>query len=275
MKASDRAILIGLLIAGLLAAFWFAVLSPKRDEVSKLDDEIAALEQSVAEQEALATYAEQAKDGYEQNYHRLVVLGKAVPSDDDSASFIEQTNALATRADVDFRSMALASASAPPPPPPASQTTTDQNAAEGEPTAGSSSGEATAASTEPTEAAAALLPIGATVGPAGLPVMPYDMAFRGGFFDIADFFEELDSMVDVDAKGVGIGGRLLTVDGFKLTADEAKGFPYLGADLHVTTYVAPAEQGLTGGGTPVAPAASVAAPSGSAPTSTPTPTASP
>ena len=37
-----------------------------------------------------------------------------------------------------------------------------------------------------------MLPIGATVGTAGLPVMPYEMEFEGGFFEIADFFGAVD-----------------------------------------------------------------------------------
>ena len=41
MKAADRGILLGLLILGALAAFWFLLLSPKRAEASKLEAEIA------------------------------------------------------------------------------------------------------------------------------------------------------------------------------------------------------------------------------------------
>ncbi|MGH2951055.1 MAG: hypothetical protein ACRDKX_03320, partial [Solirubrobacterales bacterium] len=105
-----------------------------------------------------------------------------------------------------------------------------------------------------TEAAAAVLPIGSTVGPAGLPVMPYDLDFRGSFFDIADFMAGLDGLVRLKGDGVGVDGRLLTVDGFTLSGDQRTGFPFLEADLHVTTYVAPADQGLTAGATPQAPA---------------------
>ena len=41
------------------------------------------------------------------------------------------------------------------------------------------------------------LPIGATVGPAGLPVTPYDLKYFGEFFDMADFFASLDERVEV------------------------------------------------------------------------------
>ena len=89
MKSSDRSILLGLAIAGLLAAFWFVILSPKREEASSLGDEVASLETSVEQARALAASAAEAKQDYRKNYHRMVVLGKAVPGDDDSASLIE------------------------------------------------------------------------------------------------------------------------------------------------------------------------------------------
>ncbi|MGH2950807.1 MAG: hypothetical protein ACRDKX_02035, partial [Solirubrobacterales bacterium] len=123
MRATDRAILLGLLIVGLVAAFWFVILSPKRDEVSKLDDEVTATRTAVEEQEQLAAFAEDAKADYESNYHRLVVLGKAIPGDDDQASLIEQTDVLAQRSGVEFRGLALASSSARANPAPAGQTT--------------------------------------------------------------------------------------------------------------------------------------------------------
>ena len=112
MKRSDRLIFVGLGLLGLLAAFYFLAVAPKREKVSELDQEISALQASVAEQEQVAAFAEQAKADYEHDYHRLVVLGKAIPGDDDSASLINQTQALADRAKVDFRTIVLAAAPA-------------------------------------------------------------------------------------------------------------------------------------------------------------------
>lgn len=245
MKSSDRMILAAVAVVGLIAAFWFLALSPKRAELAKLDDEVATLETSVAEQEQLAVAAEEAKSGYRRNYQRLVVLGKAVPGDDDAASLVVQTTSLAERAQIDFRSLTLAEGGGEAPAPAATETTADG---------------ATAPVAAPaTEAAAATLPIGATVGPAGLPVMPYDLKFQGDFFEISEFLASVDRMVDPGRASVGIDGRLVTVDGFALTPDPVKGFPRLAADLRVTTYVAPADQGLTGGATPTAPPASIAA----------------
>jgi hypothetical protein len=112
-----------------------------------------------------------------------------------------------------------------------------------------------------TEAAAATLPIGASVGPAGLPVMPYDLEFTGDFFQIANFLESLDKMVQMPQGKVDVTGRLLTVDGFALSPEQSAGasmsaVPTLAASLAVTTYLTPADQGLTAGATPGGPAPS-------------------
>jgi Tfp pilus assembly protein PilO len=250
-------ILLALVGVGLVAAFWFLVMAPKRAEVTELDDKIATAQAAAEEQEQLAAFAETAKDGYDNDYQKLVVLGKAVPSDSDQASLVEQINAKSVKAGIDFKSVILASegeaAEAPAPP------VTDDGGAPAP--AAPAEGEAAPVAATPapaTEAAAATLPIGATVGPAGLPVMPYDLSFTGGFFDIADFMEGLDGMVKTKAKGesIGVAGRLLTVDGFSLAPNESAGFPVLDANLHVTTFVTPADQGITGGATPGAPAPS-------------------
>ncbi len=97
MKTTDRAILFGVLILGSLAAFWLLVLSPKRAEVSKLDKEVSELETAVSEQQQLVLAGEAAQDSYARNYHRLVVLGKAVPAGDDAPSLFIEIEAIAKR----------------------------------------------------------------------------------------------------------------------------------------------------------------------------------
>lgn len=251
MKSSDRTILLVVAAVGVVAAFWFFLLSPKRAELSELDQEVAALQASAAEQEQLAALGEQAKTEYRRNYQRLIVLGKAVPGDDDAASLVVQTSSLAREAKIDFRTLTLVEGDGEAPAPPAAAETTADGAEPATP--------APAAAAPATEASAASLPIGATVGPAGLPVMPYDLNFHGDFFEVADFLASLDKMVDPDGKALGVDGRLVTVDGFAFTPHPEKGFPHLAADLHVTTYVAPADQGLTGGATPTTPPSSIPA----------------
>lgn len=251
MKSTDRSVLLGLLILGVGAAIWFMMLSPKREEAAKLDDQIAQVQSELDQAEATVTAAEQAREDYEANYRTVVTLGKAVPSEADSPSLITQLQAIADRAKVDFRELELAAGSGQPAPAPAEQTTTDQNQTGGESTA-------TSAATTPapaTESTAATLPLGATVGPAGLPILPYTLAFRGEFFEMADFMEGLDGLVGKDGEALEVGGRLMTINGFTIAPDPGDPDGPLTMELTMTTYVTPDSEGLTAGATPSAPAA--------------------
>jgi hypothetical protein len=113
---------------------------------------------------------------------------------------------------------------------------------------------ATAAAAPATESAAATLPIGASVGSAGLPTLPYELTFRGNYFEVADFMAGVDRLVKTRKTTIAADGRLVTIDGFSMTADDAFPYPVLKATVQVTTYVTPADQGLTAGATPTGPA---------------------
>jgi Tfp pilus assembly protein PilO len=281
VRRTELNILLSLAVIGMIAAFWLVVISPKRDEAASLKQDIDGLQSSLAEAQQAAAGGEQARKDFTVNYRSLVVLGKAVPADGDQAGLLVQLQRLADRSGVAFQSIGLASGaqstSTPPTPPSTSEsptppaTTSTGTAEDAAIPAGSPS---TAA---PTEAAAATLPIGASVGPAGLPVMPYDLKFTGDFFQIANFLESLDGMVHMPHDEVDVTGRLLTVDGFALApAQSAAGaslsaIPTLTADLSVTTYLTPADQGITAGATLSGPAPATPAPV----TPTPTPSAAP
>lgn len=86
--------------------------------------------------------------------------------------------------------------------------------------------------------------------------MPYEMSFTGDFFQIADFMERLDGLVHIRGGVPDVRGRLLTVDGFTLTPaeDDTSANPELTASLSVTTFLTPADQGITAGATPSGPA---------------------
>lgn len=281
MKSSDKRILLilGCLVA--VGALWFGLISPKRAELSELDGQVSEKQAAVSELEANAMTAAAAKESYNADYRELITLGKAVPADDDASSLIDQIDGLAAKAGVEFIGLELQQGgggdTAPPPEDTATTGTTEAPAASGDAAASESAttggDAATPAPTTPvpaTETAAADLPLGATVGAAGLPVMPYEFTFRGTFFQVADFLESLDGMVKTGASGITVAGRLLTVDGFALRPDEDQGFPQLSVSLNVTTYVAPADQGLTGGATPATPAPGAATPA-TTPPATPAP----
>lgn len=251
MKSTDRSILLGLLILGLGAAFWFLVLSPKREEAAELQTQIDAIQAEVQTQEATIAQAEEARDDYEPNYRTVVNLGKAVPSEADAPSLLTQFQALADSADVEFLSLELAQDGTAQPAAAPEQTTTDQNL-------DSASGDETetpaAAPATPTEATAATLPLGAGVGPAGLPVMPYNLLFTGDFFEMADYLASLDRLVDEGKAALDVSGRLITVNGFTIAPPAGSSdASALEMKLSLNTYVNPATEGLTNGATPAAP----------------------
>jgi hypothetical protein len=253
MKSSDRSILLGLVILGLAAAFWFLVLTPKREEASELDTQIAQVQQELDAQRATVAQAVAARDSYERSYRSLVELGKAVPDDSDTSSMIVQLQELADKAKVNFAGLTLSAGSGGAPAPAAAETTTDQNQESGD--AESTPVEAPTMA-PPTEATAANLPLGATVGPAGLPVMQYQLDLTGDFFGVADLMASLDKLVHYDGAKLAVNGRLFTVDGFTMAPDDkdTKNPPELVVSVSLTSYIVPASEGLTGGATPTAPA---------------------
>lgn len=234
MNSTNRAIAAMVALVVLAFVFWTQVLGPKREEAKKLGAQVEQLEASLVQHNAEIAEGEEAKKEFSTEYQRLVVVGKAVPGDDDIASLLVQANRLADRAGGTFRDIQLSAegggeeASAPP----------------------ATSGGVPAS---PTEVAASLLPLGATIGPAGLAVMPYTVTFDGNFFEIADFIKGIDSLVKTTDEEVRVDGRLVTVDGFALEADPELGFPALQASFALTTYLTPPDEGVTGGATPSAP----------------------
>jgi Tfp pilus assembly protein PilO len=287
VRRNELTIVVSLAAVAAIIGFWLVVLSPKRDEASTLKDDVNQLRSQVDEAQQSLAAGEQARRSFPVDYRKLVVLGKAVPADGDQASLLVQLQQLANRSGVTFQSIALAgstsSASAPPTTAPApsdsttttsstSSTSTDSSSTDSTSTTTPSTSTTTSTTATATEASAATLPIGASIGPAGLPVMPYDLTFTGGFFQIADFMKGLNEMVGLRHGTVDVRGRLITVDAFNLAPvqTETQGLspvPTLTVDLAATTYLTPADQGILAGASPSGPS-----PSTSTPVSTTAPT---
>lgn len=240
MKADKKIVIAFLVVAVLAGAFWMLLLSPKREEASRLGKQADQLKISLAQHEAEAANALAAKQEFPTNYSQLVVLGKAAPADSETPSLLVQLQHISEKAGVRFESINLeseggeATASAPV-----------ESAPEG------ASG-APEALVSPTEVAASTSPLGASIGPAGLSVMPYTLAFTGDFFHVADFIHGLDNLVRTTNANVSVDGRLITVNSFSLTP--VAGGSDLNASFSVTTYLTPPEQGLTAGATASGPA---------------------
>jgi Tfp pilus assembly protein PilO len=248
LTSSNRLVLAILLVVGLAIAFWILLLGPKRDEASKLEAQITTLEGSLAQHRATVATALEARKAFPVDYQQLVVLGKAVPGDDDTASLLVQLNRIAKAAGVRFQIIELNEESGGEVPPAAPAA-----APEGE-------GATTAGLASPTEVAASTMPLGAAIGPAGLAVMPYTLTFTGDFFRLADFIKGLDSLVKTENEKLAVDGRLITINGFSLEPDSTKPFPALEASFSITTFLIPPEQEVTAGATPISPAPAEATP---------------
>lgn len=242
MKAQTKKttnLMVGTMIAVALlaAAFWFLLLSPKKEEAQKLTARVNTLQASLSQHRSEAQAAAVARRAFPREYQRLVVLGKAVPGGDETPSLLVQLSHLAGKAKIGFEELTLGSSS--------------------------SEGEAPEASvggfTSPTEAEASLLPLGASIGPAGLAVMPYELTFEGNFFQIAKFIEGLDKLVTTSNQNVVVNGRLITVNSFSLIpAEDETEASKLRASFSVATFLTPPGEGLTAGASPTGPEAETA-----------------
>jgi hypothetical protein len=293
VTARDK-IIVGV-VAGVvaIAAYWFLLLSPERKKGDDLGKQVAAQRQTLQQAQADATASRSARASYAADYATVARLGKAVPVDDDVPSLVYELQSASSRTGVDFRAIKLvpattAGASTPAPstppasgsgsgsgskttPPPAKagqggggQTTTPTTSQpqSSTPPKGPS---ATTSSSPASQAAAAGLPPGASVGPAGLTTMPFSFTFEGDFFHLSDFFRKLERFIRAGPNKLQVNGRLLTVDGISLSSSGGN-FRHVIASVSATAYLVPDAQGLLGGATPTGPGASAGA-TGSAPTS--------
>lgn len=255
MRSSGRLIASILVIVALAAGFWILVISPKREEANRLSTEVEQLTTSVESARSEVAVATAAKRSFPADYRQLVVLGQAAPAGDETASLLVELEGLADSAGASFKSIQLNSASSEgeAAPPAAVPSPAPEAAA-----TGSTGAVQAAATVPPTELAASLSPLGASVGPAGLYVMPYTLEFSGGFFQIAKFIREVDGLVTPGKQGVAVNGRLITIGGFSLNSEgegeDGGGGSGLTATLSVTTFLSPPGQGVTAGATPSEPA---------------------
>ncbi|HEY7266956.1 MAG TPA: hypothetical protein VH501_04620 [Solirubrobacterales bacterium] len=283
MRANERMIFVGVAIVALAIGFYLLVLGPKREKAGELKDQINTLHGSITAAEQQASYGEQARKDFPRYYGRMVVLGKAVPAEADTASLLVQLNSVSHQTKVDLRSIALSqggsgsgtTTGSTAPSPPTSPTGTASGTASTASTASSatptsttssstastssgteSTGAATSATPAPaTEASAASLPLGSVVGPAGLPTLPYTLDLWGSYFDVSNFIGKVDGLVEPVGSGTQLSpdGRLLTIGGFSLQVMGTGSSPRLKANFVLNAY-STGDQGLTLGASPSAPA---------------------
>jgi Tfp pilus assembly protein PilO len=213
---TNKILLSVVALTAAIVAFYFLVLGPKRDEVAKLDGDIAA-QQAVVEQArlTLAGY-EEAKKTDKKNYATLARLGKAVPTDDDVTSMMVQLESTSDRSGVTFDKIELG--------------------------AGLGGGSPQTAAT-PAEGQLASAPGTVPVAGGVLSAMPFSFSFTGSYFDLTAFFARLEHFVREKNKKLDSTGRLLRLESVTI-APAVAGFPDMQAQITAATYVVPPVQGV-------------------------------
>jgi hypothetical protein len=208
-----------------VVAFYFLALAPKREEVARLDGEVAAKQAEVQAARAVLSSYEEARAGYKANYARLARLGKAVPGDDDIRSLLVQLEDASDLTGVDFQKIEL---------------TTSLAGSEG------TSAPADAAATP----AGTLASAPGTVPFAGgtLAAMPFSFTFNGGFFDLSNFLARVEHFVTMRNDRLGVTGRLLRLETLQLQAGPA-GYPEMAAQIGAASYLVPPTEGVQTGAT--------------------------
>lgn len=251
MGASGRLIAAILVVAAVAIGFWMLLLGPQREKADELGGQVEQLTTAVETARSEVVQATAAQRSFPADYRQLVVLGQAAPAGDETASLLVELEQISKATGVSFKSIELEGGGEAATPPAAVSAAPSTETTSG--TAASSAVPA-AAAVPATEMAASLLPLGASIGPAGLDVMPYGLEFSGNFFQIARFISRIDSLVKPGSSQIAVDGRLLTIDGFTLSADPTRGFPHLNATFSMTSFLTPPGQGITAGATAAAPA---------------------
>jgi hypothetical protein len=281
----DRRILLILIPIVVLIAYWFLILSPKRDELNTARDEQHSAEDARDAAVSQAAQLEKARQTFAADYAAVVRLGKAIPDTVDSPSLLVQLDRAANGTHIDFNTItfgerAAATVST------ATTTSTTQgaaqpagNAAAGGAPASSGAGRATesagnavnqgneassnvnSASGGTTTTSTTTTTTGAapSTTTAALDQVALTFNFSGSYFDLADFFHRIKRFVYVANNQTFVRGRLLTIDTLAFQPGQAN--PATGstggdltATIGATVYLSPKSEGTTGGATPEGPA---------------------
>jgi Tfp pilus assembly protein PilO len=218
MTRSNKILLSVVALGAAIAAFYFFVLSPKREEVAKLDTDIAAQQAEIEQARLTLAGYEQAKKTYKKNYATLARLGKAVPADDDVRSLMVQLESTADRSGVTFEKIEMA------------------NNLGGETT------DASAPAAGELAAAPGTVPVAGGV----LSAMPFSFSFTGSYFDLTAFFARLEHYVSLNNRKLDSTGRLMRLESISITPSSL-GFPDMLAEINAATYLVPPVQGVEAG----------------------------
>jgi|HubBroStandDraft_3_1064219.scaffolds.fasta_scaffold20520_3 Tfp pilus assembly protein PilO len=105
MTGRDRMVLIGVIVVVVLVAAWMTVVSPERQQASKLSAEVAAAQATLSSAQGKLASARTAQSQYASAYAALVGLGKAVPPKAEVPALIDQLAQASSAKSVDFSSI--------------------------------------------------------------------------------------------------------------------------------------------------------------------------
>jgi hypothetical protein len=232
MAQSTKTALAVVAIIVAAGAFWLLLLSPKRDKAGELSEQVVAAKSTLAAEKTRASEGVAAKKKFRRDYQQLVLLGKAVPAEAETASLLVQLNALGRSESTPLVSL----------------TSEGGGGGEEEP-------EATTETGAPAETTVLQKPpLGSQVGPAGFREMPMKLGYGGGYFALVELMRNIDGMVITKRGKVSANGRLVTINSFTLVPeDNETRFNIVGGALSVTTYTTPPSQGLTAGASSASP----------------------
>lgn len=194
--------LLVLIVAVLAGGGYFKLaLAPKRAEAAELSERVSVAQAELAQKQALINTYRGAQGEYKSNYVKVVRLGKAVPTDDDTRSLLVQLDTSAKRAGVDFDTITV-------------------------------NGSSNASDTGQTPVAPGAVSAGA------FSAMPFSLGFSGTFATLGDFFARLERFVSLKGDSIEVSGRLIRVENLTLTPGE-DGWPGLIAQVGGSAYIVP------------------------------------
>jgi Tfp pilus assembly protein PilO len=208
-----KTLLVGVVAAAAIGAYWMLVLSPKRKEAADLSTKVATQQAQLAQTQSLLANYQKAKEAYKANYTTLVRLGKAIPADDDVRSLLVQLDAAAKRSGVDFQNIDVGQ--------------------------GGSSASSSLPTTTATSGASSAPPGAVSAG--SFSAMPFSFSFAGDFDGLSNFFTRLERFVTLRGDKISVDGRLLRVESISLQPGEG-GWPAISAQIGASSYIVPLAQ---------------------------------
>ncbi len=202
MSRTFRILIVAVIAAVAVGGYWKLALAPKRAEAAELEKQVAVKQAELAQTQGLIATYEGARDAYKSNYSKVVNLGKAVPSDDDTRSLVVQLDAAAKRSGVEFDTINV----------------------------NGSSGAAAVPGT------ATLAPGAINAG--ALSAMPVSFSFSGEFGSLGRFFSRLERFVSLKGEEIAVSGRLMRVESITLVPGD-DGWPSLVAQVGASSYIVP------------------------------------